>query len=120
VTPRSSANVELVRRGFDDDPNAFHESVVWHFQSPVPDLVRHFSGRDELLRDLPRMLDEVTSGTFSKRLTDVWAVGDDLVVAHVEVTMTIGGEDHNGSSVVVYRIAGGVVVEGFDIPSASI
>jgi len=66
------------------------------------------------------MLDEVTSGTFSKRLTDVWAVGDDLVVAHVEVTMTIGGKDHNGSSVVVYRIAGGVVVEGFDTPSASI
>jgi hypothetical protein len=34
--------------------------------------------------------------------------------------MTIAGEHHQGSSVVVYRLADGVVSEGFDIPSALI
>jgi hypothetical protein len=116
----TSENLELVRRAFDGDSSTLHESVVWHFQSPVPDLVAHFRGRTEVVHDWPRMLDELTGGTFAKRLVDVWSIGPDLAVAHVEVTMTIGGEQHNGSSVVVYRIAEGVVVEAFDIPSAAI
>jgi hypothetical protein len=34
--------------------------------------------------------------------------------------MTIGDVRHQGSSVVVYRLADGVIVEGFDIPSLSL
>ena len=66
------------------------------------------------------MLDDLTDGTFNKRAVDIWPVGEDLVVAHVEVEMTIGGVRHHGSSVVVYRLADRVIIEGFDIPSLSL
>ena len=102
------------------DSDAVADDVLWHFLSPIPELVAHFEGRDQAMIDVPKMLDELTGGTFSKRVVDVWPVGSDLVVAHVEVEMTIDGVHHAGSSVIVYRVAGGMVVEGFDIPSASI
>jgi hypothetical protein len=69
--------------------------------------------------DWSRMLDDLTDGTFNKRAVDIWPVGENLVVAHIDVEMTIGNARHQGSTVVVYRLAGGVVIEGFDIPSTS-
>ena len=39
---------------------------------------------------------------------------------HVEVAMTIGDARYQGTSVLVYRLAGGVIIEGFDIPSPSL
>jgi len=115
------SNVQLVREAFNSGSrDLLANEVVWHFLSPVPELVARFEGRDAVAIEWPEMLDEMTAGTFRKHLADVWPVGDDLVVAHVEVEMTIGDEHHAGASVVVYRIADGTVVEGFDIPSASI
>jgi uncharacterized protein len=116
----AAANVELIRRAFASDPEAIAESVVWHFQSPMPELVAHFDGREQVMVEWPKVLDDLTGGSFTRRLVEVWPVGDDLVVAHVEVAMTIDGVLREGSSVVVYRIANGTVIEGFDIPSASI
>jgi hypothetical protein len=116
----SGDNVAVIRRAFDADASMLAEDAAWHFLSPVPELVAHFEGRDAIVEEWPKMLHELTGGTFTKRLVDVWPVGDDLVVAHVEVAMTIAGEHHQGSSVVVYRLADGVVSEGFDIPSALI
>jgi ketosteroid isomerase-like protein len=116
----SDDNVALIRRALDADTTVLAENVAWHYLSPVPELVAHFEGRDAIVDEWPRMLDQLTGGTFTKRVVDVWAVGDDLVVAHVEVDMTIAGEHHHGSSVVVYRVAEGLVIEGFDIPSALI
>jgi hypothetical protein len=120
VTSTPSENAAVVRRALSSDVHAVAEDVVWHFLSPVPELVAHFDGRDQAMTDVPRMLDDLTGGTFSKRVVDVWPVGTDLVVAHVEVDMTIDGVQHSGSSVLVYRLAHGRVVEAFDIPSASI
>lgn len=80
----------------------------------------HFVGKDQVTVDLPRMLDDLTGGTFTKSAVDIWPVGEDLVVVHIEVEMAIGDVHHRGSSVVVYRLADGLIVEGFDIPSASI
>jgi hypothetical protein len=50
----------------------------------------------------------------------VWPVGPDLVVANVHVDMNVKGEHRAGSTVVVYRVANGYIVEGFDVPSALI
>jgi hypothetical protein len=104
----------------DSDPDALADNIVWHFQSPHPELVTHFEGKEKVLKDWPRMLDDLTDGTFDKRVVDIWPLGEDLVVAHVEIEMTIGDVRHQGSSVVVYRLADGVIIEGFDIPSASL
>ena len=120
VTDAQIENVDVVRHALESNPDSMAEDVLWHFLSPIPELVAHFEGRDQALIEVPKMLDDLTSGSFSKRVIDVWPVGNDLVVAHVEVEMTLDGVHHAGSSVIVYRVAGGVVVEGFDIPSASI
>jgi hypothetical protein len=104
----------------ESDPDALDDNVVWHFMSPQPDLVMHFEGKEAVTTDWPRILDDLSEGTFSKSGVDVWPVGEDLVVAHVEVDMTIGDVRHLGSSVVVYRLVDGVITEGFDIPSASL
>jgi uncharacterized protein len=120
VTSTQRGNVELIRRALDSDPDALADNIVWHFQSPHPELVTHFEGKDEVLQDWPRMLDDLTDGTFNKRAVDIWPVGEDLVVAHFEIEMTIGDVRHQGSSVVVYRLADGVIIEGFDIPSLSL
>ena len=96
------------------------ENVVWHFLSPVPELAATYEGRDQVMIDWPKMLNDLTGGTFSTRIVDVWPVGFDLVVAHVEVEMSIEGVHHAGSAVSVCRVAGERVVEMFDIPSASI
>jgi hypothetical protein len=119
MTSTQRGNVALIRRALDSDPDVLSDRVVSHFQPQQPDLVMHFEGKDDVTRDLPRMLDDVTGGTFTKRAVDIWPVGEDLVVAHVEVDMTIGDVRH-GSSVVVYRLVDGLIVEGFDIPSASL
>ena len=120
MTSTQRGNVELIRRALDSDPDALADNIVWHFQSPHPELVTHLEGKDKVVNHWPRMLDELTGGTFNMRAVDIWPVGEDLVVAHVEVEMTIGDIRHQGSSVVVYRLADGVIIEGFDIPSLSL
>lgn len=120
MTPTQEANVQLVRRAFEWDPAVLADDMVWHFQSPVREFVAHFEGKDHAVNDWVRMRDQSTGGTFTQRVMDIWPVGDDLVVAHVEVDMTIDDVRHQGPSVLVYRLAGGVIIEGFDIPSPSL
>jgi uncharacterized protein len=119
VTSTQRGDVELIRKALDSDPDALADNVVWHFQSPHHDLVTHFESKNEVMNEWPKMLDDLTAGTFNKRAVDIWPVGEDLVVAHIEVEMTIGDVRHQGRSVVVYRLADGVIIQGFDIPSAS-
>jgi len=115
------SNVELVRRAFQsNEPTLLAEGVAWHFLPAASEPAVHFEGREQVSVEWPTMLEQLTSGTFHKQLVDVWPVGEDLVVAHVEVEMTMNGVRRAGSTVVVYRVADGVVVEGFDIPSASV
>jgi hypothetical protein len=120
VTPTQEANVELARRALEWDPAVLADDMVWHFQSPVREFVAHFEGKDHAMNEWGRIRDEFTGGTFKQQAVDIWPVGDDLVVAHVEVDMTIGDVRHQGTSVLVYRLAGGVIIEGFDIPSPSL
>jgi hypothetical protein len=113
-------NLDIVRRAIESDPEAVAENIVWHFQSPIPSEVMHFEGRQTVMDDWPLFLHDLTGGSFAKRLINLWAVGVDLVVAHFEVDMTIDGAHRQGSTVVVYRLGEGGVIEGFDIPSPSV
>jgi hypothetical protein len=116
----ASENVAVVRQALASGGDAMAEDVLWHFLSPIPGRVAHFEGREQAMTEWPKMLDDLTGGTFSKRIVDVWPVGGDLVVAHVEVELSMEGVHHAGSAVTVCRVADGRVVEVFDIPSASI
>ena len=116
----AAENVAVVRQALESGGDALAEDVLFHFLPTVPELVAHFEGRDQVMTEWPKTLDDLTGGTFSARIADVWPVGIDLVVAHIEVEMTIEGVHHAGSSVQVVRVADGRVVEMFDIPSASL
>jgi hypothetical protein len=52
--------------------------------------------KTKVINDWPRMLEDLTDGTFNNRAVDTWPVGEDLVVAHIEVEMTIGDVRHQG------------------------
>ena len=43
-------NVEIVRRAIESEPDAVAENIMWHFQSPIPEQVSHFQGREAVLR----------------------------------------------------------------------
>jgi hypothetical protein len=120
VTATQNPNVEIVRRALEWDPDVLAEDMVWHFQCPVPDFVAHFEGKEKALKDWIKMRDDATGGTFKQRAVDIWPIADDLVAVHVDVEMSVGDAPRRGSSVVVYRLANGLVVEGFDIASSSL
>jgi uncharacterized protein len=120
MTATQQANVEIVRRALEWDPDVLAEDMVWHFQSPYRDFVAHFEGKHTAMNDWITMRDDATGGTFRQRPVEFWSLAEDLVAVHVDVEMSIGGVRHSGSSVVVYRLADGLVVEGFDIPSRSL
>ena len=120
MTSTQRGNAELVRRALEDDPDVYADSIVWHFECPFPEYIARFDGKDQVLTEWPKMLDEMMGGTFSKRVAGIWPVGDDMVVAHIEIEMTVDGVHREGSGVMVYRVADGAVTEVFDIPSASI
>jgi hypothetical protein len=42
------------------------------------------------------MLEDLTDGTFNNRAVDTWPAREDLVVAHIDVEMTIGDVRHQG------------------------
>ena len=54
----------MVRRSLSSDSDAVGEDVLWHFLSPIPELVAHFEGRDQEMTDVPKMLDDITGGKF--------------------------------------------------------
>jgi hypothetical protein len=114
------ANVAIVRRALDSDPDVLDEHLAWHFQSPYRGSTRHFEGKHQYTTEWLDRPHAANEGSFHQRAAAIWPLGDDLVVAHMEVAMTIDDIPHQGSSVLVYRVANGAVVEGFDIPSASL
>jgi hypothetical protein len=114
------ANVAVVRRTLEWDQDVLDEHMAWHFQSPYREGARHFEGKHAYTTAWLDLRRAATRDTFRQRAAAIWPLGDDLVVAHVEVAMTVDDMPRQGSSVVVYRVADGAVVEGFDIPSASL
>ena len=80
VAETQEANVELVRRALEWDPAVLADDMVWHFQSPVRELVAQFEGKDHAANDWVKMRDESTGGTFKQRVVDVWPVGEDLLL----------------------------------------
>jgi hypothetical protein len=111
-------NVELVRRSLEWDQDVLDEHVTWHFQSPYREFVLHTEGRYEFANAWLNIHEGATG--LRQRAAAIWPLGDDLVVAHVEVAMTGDNVPRQDDSVVVYRLADGAVIEGFDIPSASL
>jgi hypothetical protein len=115
-------NVEVVRRALENPfgDTAFAPKLVWHFTGHVPGFAPEYHGVDSFRSHFLGRLMKLTGGAFQIVPIDVRAAGPELVVAHIQITMTVGGVEQAGDDVVVYRLIDGMIVEAFDIPSRSI
>jgi len=113
-------NVEVVRRALTDLdalPDLLTEDLVWHFYGGVEGIATDHHGLDNIYANLWGKLFEVTGGTFAVEPVSISAAGDELVMAHVKVT--IGVDVRPIDAVAVYRVSNGRITEAFDIPSRS-
>ena len=117
-------NIDLIRPLPALIPNRLHEakdrfadSFVWHyFNQEIPDLAGDYEGFDGLCAFFDK-LGALTGGTFSVNAKDVWAIGDELVVAHANPAMTLEGQTFETDAAVVWRIVDGRIAEAWDIPA---
>jgi ketosteroid isomerase-like protein len=118
----AAVNADVVRRIFGafaaKDGFAlrglFAEDAVWTVPGDgVMSGVCH--GRDEIFRFLARLPKE-TSGTYTSRLIDVLA-SDDRAAALYRASGERGGRRLDLDQVLLFRFAGGVVVEVLALPS---
>jgi hypothetical protein len=53
-----------------------------------------------------------SGGTYAPTLLDVYALGDELVVAHMSESAQIAGEHGAGNVAVTFKLVDGKIVEG--------
>ena len=112
-------NVTLLKRFDPRDMAAsaalFAEDAVWHYFNPnLPELQGDHVGPDGI-RTFFGTLAEKSRGTFRIEPVSVVPVGHELVVVHSRNTLTLGMRTVTVDVVVVWRFAGGRIVEVWDI-----
>ncbi len=114
----AAENVEIVRRALTDLdalPDLLSDDLVWHFYGNLEGIDVDHHGRDHVFTDLWSKLFERSDGAFAVAPVSIFPAGDELVMAHVKVTMGLDVEPLD--AVLVYRVRDGRIVEGFDIPA---
>lgn len=116
------AKVEIMRPAIENpaEPGVFADDVVWHFTGRVPGLASDDRGREALLSEFLGRPMALTGESVPVKALDVRAAGEELVVAHLRISMTVDGTTRAGRDVVVYRVIDGKVAEAFDIPAVDI
>jgi uncharacterized protein len=93
------------------------EEVVWHYLNPrLPEIVgdyRGLAGVKSLFEKLARR----SQGTFSLQPLSITPAGDELVVAHVKVSLELDGERVETDAVVVWRVYQDRFTEVWDLPA---
>ncbi len=110
-------NVEVVRRSltdWDSFPDLLTEDLVWHFYGDVEGIDVDHHGRDNVSANLWAKLFEASGGAFAVAPVSISAAGDELVTAHVKVTIAFDTPPID--AVVVYRMRDGRIAEAWDVP----
>ena len=113
----AAENVEIVRRALTDLdalPDLLSDDLVWHFYGNLEGIDVDHDGRDNVFTNLWGKLFEMSDGAFAVAPVSIFPAGDELVMAHVNVR---GLDVEPLDAVLVYRVRGGRIVEGFDIPA---
>ncbi|WP_250566048.1 nuclear transport factor 2 family protein [Adonisia turfae] len=121
---KAQANLSLVGKipalvpdRLDEMKELFADDFVWHYINPqLPQLHGDYQ-RFDGLQGFFRKLGELTNNTFSVRIHQAYAVGDEFVVAHACPSMTLDGSSFETDAVVVWRIVDQRLKEAWDIPS---
>ena len=118
-------NVELLKQldrclsknDFANASTLFSKGFVWHFfNAQLPDIQGDYVGA-EGLQNFFEKLAVATRGTFYVETIAVIPIGHELVVTHVQDSMTFQGQPIKLDAVVVWRIVDGRIAEAWDIPA---
>ena len=112
-------NIQLLNRldlhDLASAKDLFAEDVVWHYFNPnLPEVQGDYVGLGGI-RDFFQKIGGKTRGTFKVEPVSATAVGDELVVVHARDTLSFEGRPITLDVVVVWRFAGGRIVEVWDI-----
>lgn len=76
---------------------------MWHFFGSIDGIATDHVGRENVEANFWGKLFELSKGHFAVDPVNIWAAGDELVVAHVKVT--IGADGDAIDAVEVYRVS---------------
>lgn len=95
----------------------FAPDFVWHYFNPeLPDMEGDYAGLEGLQRFFGTLAGK-SAGTFKVEPVSVTAYGDELVVAHVQDTMTMEGRSLTLDALAIWRMVDGKIAEAWDIPA---
>ena len=95
----------------------YTKGYVWHFfNEQLPNVQGDYVGVEGLQAFFEKLA-TVTGGTFQVEPVAIIPIGNELVVTHVQDTMTLDGQPITLDAVVVWRIVNGSIAEAWDIPA---
>lgn len=114
-------NLELLMRFNPNDPESsaslFAEDFVWHyFNSRLPDIQGDYAGFAGLKRFFQAMAKK-SGASFKVNPVTAIPIGNELLVSHVQNTMTFEDGPLAINAVVVWRFVDGKIAEAWDIPA---
>ncbi len=97
--------------------NVLGENVVWHYFNPrLPELAGDHVGLDAVTA-LFEKVGQRTHGTFRVEPVSANPAGDELIVTHARLHLTLDARQVQTDAVVVWRLQNERAVEVWDIPA---
>ena len=97
--------------------NLFSKGFVWHFfNAQLPNIQGDYVGVEGLQAFFEKLA-VLTGGSFQVEPVAIIPIGNELVVTHVQDSMTLDGQPIKLDAVVVWRIVNGYIAEAWDIPA---
>ena len=109
---------QLIPHALADAKDLIADEFVWHYFNPaLQELEGNYVGFNGFANFFQK-LGVLTDGTFAVKVCRVIPIGDELVAAHANPTMTFsGGSFESVDAAVIWRLRDNRIVEGWDIPA---
>jgi len=92
------------------------EDFVWHYINPeLPELEGDYLGLSGLT-DFFQKLAGRTSGSFKVNPLSIVPLGDELIITHVQDSMSFDGKPMTVDAIVLWCIIDGKIKEAWDLP----
>jgi uncharacterized protein len=104
-------------RSLDSVDENFEPDVVWHYVNPLLSALQGDYKGSAGIKKFFEQVAALSGGTFAVEPVFAQAFGQEFVVAHGRVTLTVQGREVSTDAVLVWRFRGDRVAEVWDIPA---